>query len=668
MPIPTNYAERVYAGVLGKIIGVYLGRPFEGWGYDKLTERFGEVDYYVHEQLGCRLVVADDDISGTFTFLRALQDFGYDPDLAAAQIGKTWQNYIIEGRTILWWGGMGLSTEHTAFLRLKAGIEAPASGSIAANSQVVAEQIGAQIFIDGWGMVCPGDPAKAADLARRAASVSHDGEAIYGAQVVAALVAAAFVESDIDKLLDIAVAQIPASSLIARLIGDLRARHASGETWREGFKKIDAKYGYHIYGGNCHMVPNHALIIHALLHGGGDLNRSLMIVNTCGWDTDCNSGNVGAILGVRNGLAGFDGARDWRGPIADRLYLPTADGGRGISDAVLEAREIVCAGRALAGLVDDTPAARYAFEFSGSVQGFLSDDLSLSNPAGGELTLTGIGRAATATFVPVEDLAGGGYGLVASPTIYAGQTVRALISRTGTATVSLFLRYYGPGDQPVTVDGPTVTLAGRPAEIVWTIPSTDGRPIFQIGIAVSDATEPVALRWLTWDGEPETSFDLDFREQTLRGQWVSGFDRNDKWGDMTMLQKNSGRGLLTIGTADWRDYRATATINPHLVSEAGVLARYQGLERYYALLIGQDNRARLIKRYYGETVLADAAYDLVFDRDITLAMEVNGAQITGSVNGIAVLIATDHTLTHGGIGIAVADGWAALKGVAVAGL
>jgi hypothetical protein len=29
LPIPNDYAERVYAGVLGKLIGVYLGRPFE---------------------------------------------------------------------------------------------------------------------------------------------------------------------------------------------------------------------------------------------------------------------------------------------------------------------------------------------------------------------------------------------------------------------------------------------------------------------------------------------------------------------------------------------------------------------------------------------------------------------------------------------------------------
>jgi hypothetical protein len=38
-------------------------------------------------------------------------------------------------------GVLGNSTEHTAYLRLKSGIDAPRSGSMALNSQVVAEQI-----------------------------------------------------------------------------------------------------------------------------------------------------------------------------------------------------------------------------------------------------------------------------------------------------------------------------------------------------------------------------------------------------------------------------------------------------------------------------------------------------------------------------------------------
>ncbi len=200
----TEIIERTYAGVLGKIIGVYLGRPFEGWTYERIMAELGEINTYVHDHFGLPLVVTDDDISGTFTFLRALADYGYDPNLTPAQIGQTWLNYLIEGRTILWWGGMGNSTEHTAYLRLKHGIPAPASGSMACNGKVVAEQIGAQIFIDGWGMICPGDPERAADFARRAASVSHDGEAIYGAQVIAAMEAQAYVEPDIQRLIETA--------------------------------------------------------------------------------------------------------------------------------------------------------------------------------------------------------------------------------------------------------------------------------------------------------------------------------------------------------------------------------------------------------------------------------------------------------------------------------
>ena len=38
MALTADYADRVYAGVLGKVIGVYLGRPFEG----AVPRRFGD--------------------------------------------------------------------------------------------------------------------------------------------------------------------------------------------------------------------------------------------------------------------------------------------------------------------------------------------------------------------------------------------------------------------------------------------------------------------------------------------------------------------------------------------------------------------------------------------------------------------------------------------------
>ena len=69
--LPADYPDRVYAGVLGKIIGVYLGRPVEGWTYEAIQERIGDIDRYIHGRLDMPLVVTDDDITGTFTFVRA---------------------------------------------------------------------------------------------------------------------------------------------------------------------------------------------------------------------------------------------------------------------------------------------------------------------------------------------------------------------------------------------------------------------------------------------------------------------------------------------------------------------------------------------------------------------------------------------------------------------
>jgi len=78
----------------------------------------GEIKYYVNyrDNLPLRnhqIVVTDDNISGTFTFLGALPDTNNSLDLTPAQIGQTWLNTILENRTILWWGGLGNSTEHT---------------------------------------------------------------------------------------------------------------------------------------------------------------------------------------------------------------------------------------------------------------------------------------------------------------------------------------------------------------------------------------------------------------------------------------------------------------------------------------------------------------------------------------------------------------------------
>lgn len=79
----TRYQNQIYSGVLGKLIGVYMGRPVEGWSYDAIRNQFDEIDYYVAHKTGAPFIVPDDDISGTFAFYRALEDNNYPVDITA---------------------------------------------------------------------------------------------------------------------------------------------------------------------------------------------------------------------------------------------------------------------------------------------------------------------------------------------------------------------------------------------------------------------------------------------------------------------------------------------------------------------------------------------------------------------------------------------------------
>ena len=718
MSLPADYEERVYAGVLGKIIGVYLGRPFEGWTKDRILEELGEIWYYVNDQRDYPLIITDDDITGTFTFVRALDDYADDlrsgRDIQPADIGRTWLNYLIENRTILWWGGLGNSTEHTAYLRLKAGIEAPRSGSIELNSKVVAEQIGAQIFIDGWAMVAPGDPELAADLARRAASVSHDGEAIYGAQVIAAMEAQAFVEPDLDRLLDVGVSFIPRDSVIYRMIADMRDWRGQEPDWRSAYGLLAANYGYDKYGGNCHMVPNHGLIVLSLLYGDDDFQKTLMIVNTCGWDTDCNSANVGCLMGIKNGLAGIDAGPDYRGPVADRLYLPTADGGRAITDAVIETYHLVNSGRALAGLEPVAPkaGARFHFELPGAVHGFRSEasiarpcvphlDIESGRPvvrvsgaglalepaatlenvvghsACGERSLAvryqGVARkrparVATATFIPPDAAHMPGYGLMASPTLYAGQTVRARLQADATNAIPvvcrLYIRSYGAGDQLERTYGPDAQLgAGEEHVFEWTLAGTGTAPIAEIGVEIASdrrADGTVYLDYMGWDGEPDVVLAQPEWGGTMwRRAWVNGIDWEFSGrGSAYRLVQNYGTGLLIQGTREWRDYRVTADVTPHLVKSAGIAARVQGMRRYYALLLCADDRARLVKALDGECVLAETDYPWSFDGTYDLGLEAAGPKLRATIDGQQVFEVedADRPLMGGAVALVCEEG------------
>ncbi|KAI1805856.1 ADP-ribosylglycohydrolase [Daldinia bambusicola] len=740
--LPSDYLERVYAGVLGKLIGVYMGRPFEGWTHERILAELGHVRYYVNEKLNVPIVVTDDDISGTFTFVRALEEHytpkhnctpkqendgesedkmnltvspetsgtSETPDtpdtprtpgtlelvsedpITAEQIGKTWLNNIIKNRTVFWWGGNGVSTEHTAFLNLRKGIKAPHSGSMQTNGRTIAEQIGAQIFIDGFAMTAPGNPALAAKLARTAASVSHDGEAVYAAQLWAAMEAEAFVSKDVDHLLDTGLSFVPSDSLIAALIQDVREWCQDDDDWMYTRQRIEKKYGYDKFPGSCHVVPNHGIMIMSLIYGGNNFAEAMHIVNTSGWDTDCNSGNVGCLVAIMHGLAaveyecsGGNGNCNWRGPISDRALISSADGGYSINNAANIAYNIANTGRKLAGqdaLMSPKQGAQFHFSLPGSVQGFYNANDSVGNSSpdvkqgvfkgNSGLLIQARAYIMTDTFIPPTIDQVHGYELAASPLLYPGQVISASLRSTDLSwygnTAKIVLKAYTHKDELETLEG-TSCRTNEPTVLRWRVPISLGcRPVQAVGLW-AEARGTTLVDYLRWDGTPALILEPgDYRDGPrtfYKRSFVNGADMFDISSGSFLIAQDQGEGIVTYGTREWTDYKATFrdfTVN--LGEPAGVAVRVRGLNRYYALFFYTGNadtrnarkRIGLVKARDGEHIeLASKRFDWKCDVSYSVTLKMSGDQLYARV-GKTELSARDAEYPAGGIGMVATDG------------
>lgn len=692
-----RYQKQMYAGVLGKIIGVYTGRPVEGWSYDAIRSTFDFIDYYVAHKVGAPFIVPDDDISGTFNFYRALEDNSYPVDITAEQIGEAWLNYIVEDKTILWWGGLARSTEHSAYLRLKEGIKPPLSGSGKMNGMAIAEQIGSQIFIDTWAMVNPGNPARAAKMAREAAVVSHDGIAVECAVYLAALEAMAFEEKNVDVLLREGrkfIGDDQYGRLLNTLLDDVLEQCGKTSDWRQVRDWIEENHSYAKYQGNCPMVTNHLAVVMALKFGGDDFRRSIGIAASAGWDTDCNAGNVGCLNAIRLGLDALNADADMRGPVADRMYVVSTDGGDCIFDAVRETRKILKAAAALNGETVTQPGERYAFEQPGSVQGFLIHPTHPFDQAAKRLvnTLEATGRPGLA--VEYEGLSGSVtasvsvqtyvdpspkaapdtsyFEVYASPSLYTGQTVEAAIScEEEPPRMRFFIDYYDGKDEIATLRGPTQTLVKGENTVRWTVPDTMGRAVYRLGIELlSDRRRDgrVVLRTLDWRGAPACFHMGKAKELSpgispfvIRTKWMMAFMNSTKHTGpdhlATLAISHPERnGVMTIGTIDWEDYSVESRVQFVHAEYAGLVARAKGHRRYYAAVFG-GGQIKLIRRK-GEEIAVLAVSDKTYAEGDwhDLRFEVRGNELTFLVDGEAACAAVDDTFPTGSCGFVVDEG------------
>ena len=657
-----NYEKQVYAGLLGKVIGVYLGRPFEGWSKEAIQKKFGLIRNYVNAQCNMPIVLIDDDISGTLTFVRALADSGLYADTPPDFYGKTWLNYLFENQTILWWGGVGHSTEHTAFFRLKSGFPSPQSGSMELNGQVVFEQIGAQIFIDCFGMVAPGRPGLAVKLASDAARVSHDGEAVYAAMVVAAMVSLAFEEKNMNNLLDAAIKFIPADSLIAQVHSDVRRWCAFDGDWEKTYTRIADKYGYQIYGGNCHVIPNHALMVMAWSYGQNDFARTMSIIQTAGWDTDCNGANVGCVTALMTGLENINTEIDYQTPFADRLIIPTAEGTHSCSDVWRESCFIAGIARRIMNYPQPAPCkngAYFNFYMPNSRHGFMPvqanvksgvipcETASIPSPSneGNALLIRVPAGTPHGSARIVTPLTGnntlGNYGCQSTPVLYNQMRVIVGGKNLGSqAEIRLGVsRFEWENSGSEFLYSPVKTVkSGEEFVMEWQITGVAGDVLKELAVELMNKSanrKELVIDWIDFRGAAElelsNSIKIIHNAKDIPGL-ISNLDLirgkfSDDRQELTHFGKNYETGFLVTGNLSWPGVLLSCQFKIHAANHAGIIFAYQGCERYYALQMSRKTLS-VVKHFYGvEEKLYSCGHNLKLDQLYDIALTLQGGQL-----------------------------------------
>jgi ADP-ribosylglycohydrolase len=348
-PQESEWRDKFRGAWLGRLSGCALGKPLEaghmmgggagnpGWknvqlwfeGADAWPIRGYTPEHSRAEQAGIDIsrwclrstrehiafMESDDDVRYTLLGLIMLEEKGLDWD--SWNIGKLWHGRLTYSQVC--------TAETQAYLNF-AQVSAHMSWDkpedwnrkkdwVRTYLNPYREWIGAQIRADGFAYGAAGNPELAAELAWRDASFSHVKNGIYGEMFVAAMIAAAFVETDPEKIISAGLGQIPSTS---RLAHDIRKAVEIARDTEDQVELVSRIWEEFKHYDPVHTNNNAALVAASLIYAKGDFEKGITTAVLGGWDTDCNGATVGSILGASLGADALPAS--WIDPLNDTLY------------------------------------------------------------------------------------------------------------------------------------------------------------------------------------------------------------------------------------------------------------------------------------------------------------------------------------------------------------
>lgn len=274
---------------IGCLVGLAVGDAIGDIGRNEVyRQRYGIVtELYQGAQ-------STDDTEFAVLTAQTLIDCG--GQLTLEHVEASWRKYIL-GQ-----GGMGTrggKPLYGAVANLERGMQPPLSGLDNTGN----DDDGAAMRIAPVGILCAGDPQRAAQLAGIDSCISHARDGIWGGQAVAASVAVAMVSNpqasaSVDNIVSAGRSVVPTDSWLGRafdrMLG-LCEQHGSIEGAWEGLH-------------NALWTPVHSSVAEALPQAyaifkltGGDFRKGMFWAANFGRDADTISAIVGALSGALHG-------------------------------------------------------------------------------------------------------------------------------------------------------------------------------------------------------------------------------------------------------------------------------------------------------------------------------------------------------------------------------
>jgi len=245
---------------------------------------------------------AYDDIYMDLAFVQVFEDEGLDAPV------QSFANSFAEAEYSLWFANQ------VARYNVLNGLAPPESGHWLNNP--AADDIDFQIEADFAGLMAPGMVNSSIEISDKIGHIMNYGDGWYGGVFIAAMYSTAFVENDIEAIVQTAIDVIPERSDFHKIIDDVIALHNENpDDWNYAWERINQEWAFTDLGPrglmsdfNIDAKINAAWVVLGLLYGDGDFGKTMEIAARAGDDADCNPGSAAGILGA---IYGYEGIPDY---------------------------------------------------------------------------------------------------------------------------------------------------------------------------------------------------------------------------------------------------------------------------------------------------------------------------------------------------------------------